>query len=79
MIKWKTGVDVLGQLARIGYTAYRLRQERIIGQSELQRIRAGGLPSWKTLDWICNALYCDVGDLLEFIRDGETAAPKKGG
>ena len=46
-----------------------------MGQSELQRIRQGGLPSWKTLDWICDTLYMNVGELLEFIREGETKSP----
>ena len=75
MIKWRPGVDVLQMLAKSGYTAYSIRQEGIMGQSELQRIRRGGLPSWKTLDWICNALYVDVGELVMFVRDGEQTSP----
>lgn len=75
MIRWREGVDVLELLSGCGFTSYRLRLEGIMGQSELQRIRQGGLPSWKTLDWICDTLYMNVGELLEFIREGETKSP----
>lgn len=75
MVRWREGVDVLDQLARAGFSSYVLRKGGYIGQSELQRIRRGGLPSWKTLDWICNTLYMNVGELLEFIREGEAMAP----
>ena len=77
MIRWREGVDVLERLARAGFTSYAIRRGGYMGQSELQRIREGGLPSWKTLDWICDTLYMDVGELVEFIREGETKSPRE--
>ena len=69
MIRWKEGVDVLAMLSRCGLTSYYLRKERLIGQSELQRIRQGGLPSWETLNYICQALCLQPGELLEYVDD----------
>ena len=69
MIRFKDGVDVLDMLARCGFTSYELRRQRMIGQSELQRIREGGLPSWKTLDMICRILCYQPGELIEYRED----------
>ena len=69
MIRYKEGIDVLDLLARSGYTSYELRRQKIIGQSELQRIRQGGLPSWKTLEFICKTTCYQPGDLIEYKED----------
>lgn len=66
MIQIREGIDILDMLARCGYSSYELRRQKIIGQSELQRIREGGLPSWKTLDFICKALHYQPGELIEY-------------
>lgn len=72
MIRWRQGVDVLQMLSDAGLTSYWIRKQGIMGQSELQRIRAGGLPSWNTLNWICSVLCYDVGELLEYKPDEAT-------
>lgn len=69
MIRFKEGVDVLGMLGRCGFTSYVIRNEKLIGQSELQRIRKGGLPSWETLNLICEILCMQPGELLEYVDD----------
>ena len=66
MIKWK--VDVLAELKAAGYTTYRIRKENLMGQMMLTKIRNNELPSWATLDVICNLLNCQPGDLLEHIN-----------
>ncbi len=73
MIRWKDGVNVLVELSKCGYTAYELRKQRIFGEAAIQKLRRGGLPSWRELDFICHALCCDIGDLIEFRRETEKA------
>lgn len=70
MIRVKEGVDLLQMLANCGFTAYALRKGKYFSESSIQRLRNGGLPSWKELDFICNITACDISDLVEFIRDG---------
>ena len=69
MIKIKDGVNILDMLSSCGFTSYYLRKEHIIGQSELQRIRQGGLPSWRTLDFVCKTLCYQPGELIEYVDD----------
>ena len=69
MIRVKEGVNILDMLARCGYTSYALRKERIFSESSIQRLRNGGLPSWKELDFICKVLKYDISEVIEFIDD----------
>ena len=65
MIRLK--VDIINALKEKGYTSYRLRQEKLLGESVLTKLRAGGLPSWHELDIICKLLECQPGDLVEYV------------
>jgi len=67
MIRYK--IDVMGALKEAGYSSTRIREEKIIGQSYLQQIRHGELVSWKTMDTICELLNCQVGDLVEYVKE----------
>ena len=67
MIVYK--VDVLEMLKNAGYSSYRLRKEKIIGESMMQKIRNGELMSWETLSRVCDLLNCQPGDMLEFIKE----------
>lgn len=67
MIRLK--VDVLAALKAAGYTSYKLRNEKLIGESTLTKIRAGGLPSWRELNVICRLLKRQPGDLVEYVDD----------
>ena len=61
-------IDVLDALKDAGYTSYRLRQEKIIGESMLQKIRSGDMMSWGILDKVCALLNCQPGDIVEHVR-----------
>ena len=65
MIRLK--VDIINALKEKGYTSYRLRQEKLLGESVLTKLRASGLPSWHELDIICKLLECQPGDLVEYV------------
>ena len=62
-------VDVLSELKKRGYTTTRIRKEKLIGQSYLQQLRHRELVSWKTIETLCELLYCQVGDLVEYTKD----------
>ena len=53
-----------------GYTTYRIRQEKLIGQGTLTAIKngTGGLDA-KTLARLCEVLDCQPGDLMEYVKD----------
>ena len=68
MIVYK--IDVLEALRNIGYTTYRLRQEKIIGESMMQKIRKGEMMSWEILSRVCGLLDCQPGDILEYRKTG---------
>ena len=58
-----------------GYTTYKIRQEKLIGQGTLTAIKngTGGLDA-KTIARLCEVLDCQPGDLMEYVKnDGEEA------
>lgn len=59
-------MNVLGELKKKGYSSYRLRKERIIGEFQVQQLRAGEIVSATILDRLCALLDCQPGDLLEY-------------
>lgn len=66
-------IDVLAELKKAGYTTTKIREEKIIGQSYLQQIRKGEIVSWKTIDTLCELLNCQVGDLVEYVKEPKNA------
>ena len=66
-------IDVLAELKKAGYTSTRIREEKLIGQSYLQQLRKGEIVSWKTIDTLCELLNCQVGDLVEYVKEPENA------
>lgn len=66
MLKYK--IDILDVLKQNGYTTYKLRKEKIIGEAQIQKIREGELASKETLNKICKLLNCQPGDILEYVE-----------
>ena len=67
MLKYK--IDILESLKEKGYTSYKIRKEKLIGESQLQKIRTGEIASKETLNTICKLLNCQPGDILEYIEE----------
>lgn len=67
MLKYR--IDILSALKDIGYTSYKIRKEKLIGEAQLQKIRCGDVASKETLNTICRLLDCQPGDILEYIPD----------
>ena len=67
MLKYK--INILEELKAKGYTTYKLRKDKIIGEAQIQKIRTGEIASKETLNTLCNLLHCQPGDILEYIED----------
>ena len=67
MLKYK--IDILEALKEKGYTSYKIRKNKIIGEAQMQKIRTGEIASKETLNTICRLLDCQPGDILEYIPD----------
>lgn len=65
MIHYK--VDIFEKLAEKGYTTYRLRKEKILSESSMQKIREEGNITLKTLNIVCLILNCQPSDVIEVI------------
>lgn len=63
----KFKINVLDALKQAGYNTSRIRQENLLSQSTLQKLRDGGQFSWSNLETICRLLECQPGDILEYI------------
>lgn len=66
-IKYK--IDVLAALKAAGYSTYRIRKEKLLGEAHLQSIRNGKMVSWDVLSIICELLCVQPGDILEYSKN----------
>jgi len=53
-----------------GYSTYRIRKEKLMGQGTLTAIKngTGGLDA-KTIAHLCEVLECQPGDIMEYVKD----------
>lgn len=68
-IRLKT--DILASLKEAGYSTYKLRQDKLLGERTIQKLRTRDMPSWHELNTICRLLNKQVGDLVEYVPDEE--------
>lgn len=64
-------IDVLAALKEKGITTYKIRQEKILSESTVQKLRAGKGVSWENLETLCRLLACQPADLLEYVEGAE--------
>ena len=69
MIKYK--IDIMKALAERGFTANRMRREKILSESTMQNLRRGGNITIETLNIICIILRCQPSDILEIVPTDE--------
>lgn len=67
MLRYK--IDILIALKKVGFTSYKIRQEKLIGEAQMQKIRTGEIASKETLNTLCKLLGCQPGDILEYVPD----------
>lgn len=61
-------IDILHDLKELGYSSYRLRQEKILSEYTIQKIRNGQPISWDNLSTICKLLNFQPGDILKYVK-----------
>ena len=66
-IKYK--INVVSALRDAGYSSYRIRMDKILGQSVLTKLRREQGLSFNELEIICRLLNCQPGDLLEYVPE----------
>jgi len=57
---------VLGALKQKGYNTTKLRRERLLSESTIQKLREGQGVAWSNLETICGLLRCQPGDIIEY-------------
>lgn len=62
----KYTVDVLSALKDKGFTTYRLRKDKLLSESTVQKLRNGEPISRENIESLCFMLHCQPGDLLSF-------------
>ena len=62
-------INVLQALKDKGYSTYRIKNEKLLSQSTLQKLREGAPVSWENIEAFCRMLEIRPGDLLEYKPD----------
>lgn len=65
MIEYK--IDVMKALAERGYTANKMRREKILSESTMQRLRNKSDINTKSLNIICVILKCQPSDIFKVV------------
>lgn len=61
--------DIMGMLAKSGWSSYRIRKEKELSESTITRIRNREPLTTTTIDKICRLCSCQPGDLMSYIPD----------
>ena len=70
MIKYK--FDIMQALKDKGYTSYKLRQFKILGEATMTKFRNNNTKiTLENINTICSLLNCQPGDILEYIPDND--------
>ena len=64
-------IDVLQALKDRGYNTNRLRKEKILAESTIQKLRDGKPISWANIAQICDLLRCQPNFFLQNISADE--------
>ena len=64
-------LDVVSALKENGITSYKIRSEKLLSESTLQKLRKGEGVSWDNLETLCRLLECQPSDLIEYVPDAE--------
>lgn len=67
MFRYK--INITKALKDAGYSTYRIRKESIFAQGTLTAFNNDGMVSFATLDKLCTLLNCDIGDIIEHVKE----------
>lgn len=66
-------IDVLAALKEKGYNTNKLRKEKMLAESTIQKLRERKPISWANISQLCDLLNCQPNDFLENIASDEVA------
>ncbi len=61
--------DILAALREKGYRSTRIRSEKIMSESTMQKFRTGEMVSTDNIERLCKLLDCQPGDIIEYVPD----------
>jgi DNA-binding Xre family transcriptional regulator len=67
MITYK--IDVYNKLKEKGYNTTKIRDEKILSESSLQKIRKGEIIGINALDKVCRLLEMQPGNIIKYEKD----------
>ena len=62
-------IDILAALKERGYSTYRLRKEKLLSESTIQKLRNGDPVSLENITTLCRLLNRQPGDIMEYTPD----------
>jgi len=66
-VTYKT--DIMAKLKDAGHTTYKIRKDKLLSESTVQKLRKGEGVSWDNISTICALLNCQPGDIMEYVPD----------
>lgn len=64
-------IDIMKELKEKGYTANRMRKEKILSESTMQNIRNKSNITLESINTICIILRCQPSDIIEIVPTDE--------
>lgn len=61
-------IDIVQALKDAGYSTKRIRQEKILAEATMTKLRRGEGVGWDNIEKICSLLNCQPGDIIEYTR-----------
>ena len=62
-------IDVLEALKQNRYSTYRIRKEKLLSESTVQKLRDGSPISWENIETLCELLRCQPGSIIEYVEE----------
>lgn len=69
--------DIIQALKQAGWSSYRIRKEKLLAESTVQKLREREMVSLQNIATICEVLHCQPGDILEYIPDNRFTEREK--
>lgn len=69
--KYEFKNELLPKLNEKGYSTVKIREQGLLSQSTLQKLRDKEGIDWKNIETLCYMLDCQPGDLIEFEKTEE--------
>lgn len=61
--------NVLDALKNMGITTYKIRKDKLLSESTVQKLRKLEPVSWENIESLCKLLNCQPGDIIEYVND----------